>query len=141
MFAVNQILCMGYLCVLAVIDIKFRRLPVSILALGILYACGFQIITGNVSAVQSLAGAGVGICFLGISKVTEEAFGYGDSLLILMLGICLGLWNLMFLLINAFLLSAVISVIALLARKFHRKTQIPFVPFLAMGYGILMIVG
>lgn len=46
----------------------------------------------------------VGILFLLISKVTEEGFGYGDSLAILILGIYLGFWGLIGVLSGAFLL-------------------------------------
>ena len=40
------------------------------------------------------AGIGVGVLFLLVSKVTEEAIGYGDSVAIMILGGYLGFWKL-----------------------------------------------
>ena len=51
------------------------------------------------------------------------------SLLILLLGVAVGFWNLISLLAIAFFLSAVVSAAALVFGKFHRKTTVPFVPF------------
>ena len=69
---------------------------------------------------------------MGISRLTEEKIGYGDSLLIIVLGTFLGMWKLLILLLGAFGLAAAVSI--LLKRKFTRKSMIPFVPFLTVAY-------
>ena len=79
--------------------------------------------------------------FFRISKMTRESFGYGDSLLILLLGVAVGFWNLISLLAIAFFLSAVVSAAALVFGKFHRKTTVPFVPFLGIGYFFVRVLG
>ena len=77
-----------------------------------------------------------------VSKVTQENFGYGDSLLILLLGVGVGFWNLLILLIIAFLLLSVMILTAVLVfGKIHKKATIPFVPFLWIGYLGLIILG
>ena len=88
-----------------------------------------------------LFGAAAGCIFLMISKMTRESFGYGDSLLILLLGVVVGFWNLISLLAIAFFLSAVVSAAALVFGKFHRKTTVPFVPFLGIGYFFVRVLG
>lgn len=134
MFEIGQIGCGVYLCMLSVIDIWIRRLPVLGLAAGGIAAaiwCAYQ---GEIPPVLSLAGAATGVVFIGVSKVTEEGFGYGDSILILVLGIYLGFWNLLGVLLGAFFLSAGFAVIALYFRMFNRNTGYPFVPFLCTSY-------
>ena len=86
-------------------------------------------------------GAGVGIVFLLASRVTGESFGYGDSILIMIMGGFLGFWDILSLLTAAFLLAAVFSVIMLVRKKFNRKTAFPFVPFLMIAYTGGMILG
>lgn len=49
------------------------------------------------------AGIGVGVLFLLVSKVTEEAIGYGDSVAIMILGGYLGFWKVVGVLAAAFL--------------------------------------
>ena len=81
------------------------------------------------------AGIGVGVLFLLVSKVTEEAIGYGDSVAIMILGGYLGFWKVVGVLAAAFFTSGVCSVI--LEFRGRVKTM-PFFPFLTLGY-ILML--
>lgn len=85
--------------------------------------------------VDDLAGIGVGVLFFLVSKVTEEAIGYGDSVAIMILGGYLGFWKVVGVLAAAFFTSGVCSVI--LAFRGRVKTM-PFFPFLTLGY-ILML--
>ena len=87
--------------------------------------------------VDDLAGicAGVGVLFLLVSKVTEEAIGYGDSVAIMILGGYLGFWKVVGVLAAAFFISGVCSVILAFRR---RVKTMPFFPFLTLGY-ILML--
>ena len=75
-----------------------------------------------------------GFLFMGISRLTEEKIGYGDSLLIIVLGTFLGMWKLLILLLGAFGLAAAVSILLMIKRKFTRKSMIPFVPFLTVAY-------
>lgn len=83
----------------------------------------------------------MGIVFLLISRVSGESFGYGDSILILIIGIFLGFWNLMYLLLGAFSMAAVFSAVMMIKHRFNRKSSFPFVPFLAAAYLGGMFIG
>ncbi|MCI9441687.1 MAG: hypothetical protein HFH15_10740 [Ruminococcus sp.] len=137
----STLCCVGYLCYLSVLDIKTQRLPDRLLAAGVVVAL-LQLFLGiSPSIILSLAGAAVGMAFLGISKVTGEAFGYGDSIVILILGLSLGLWNLLALLMLSFLLAAGCSTVLLAKFNFQRKTTFPFIPFLVASYVLVLIFG
>lgn len=141
MCELNQGFCICYLLGLTAFDIRSRRLPVCLLAAGAGAAAAYQMISSTVPGMLSLAGAAVGIVFLAVSKVTEEAFGYGDSLLIFVLGIYLGFWDLLCLLVVSFTLAAGFAMIVLAVRHFKRKTVFPFVPFLSAGYFVMILFG
>ena len=89
-----------YLIILSVMDIKRRKLKLTVL----------------------------------LSGVLEEAFGYGDSVLILIMGGFLGFWDILALLTGAFILAAAFSLILLIRSRFQRKDTFPFVPFLTAAY-------
>lgn len=131
----------GYLAVLAVIDIRKRKLDLLILTAGFLFIPAGVLCGGRTPAVYLAAGAAVGVVFLGISRVTKQAFGYGDSILIIIIGGFLGFWDILSLLAGAFTLAAVFSLILLIQRRFRRKDCFPFVPFLAAAYIGGMAVG
>lgn len=141
MFEISQIGCGVYLFMLSAADVWMRKLPVWALAAGGVAAGVVRIYQNRVPVILVFAGAAVGVVFLAVSKVTEEGFGYGDSLLILILGIYLGFWNLLGILLGAFLLSALFAIFALSCRKFNRNTGYPFVPFLLASYVVWMFLG
>lgn len=141
MYEVSQIGCGVYLCMLSVIDIWTRRLPVWILGAGGIAAGIWCACQGKLPPILSLAGAAVGLVFIGVSKITEEGFGYGDSILILVLGTYLGFWNLLGVLVGAFVMSAVFAIAALSFHRFNRNTGYPFVPFLCLSYIVWICLG
>lgn len=130
-----------YLTVLSVMDLRRRRLKLSFLMAGLVFPLLAGVWIREVSAIQLAAGAAVGAVFLAVSKVTEEAFGYGDSILITIAGCFLGFWNILSLLIAAFLMAAAFSVFLLVRKGFRRKDSFPFVPFLTAAYIGGMAVG
>ena len=136
-----RILFALYLCVLTVMDIRRKRLNLVFLLSGFLLVAAGIFAARQIHPLLLLTGGGVGLVFFVTSKVTGEAFGYGDSLLILIMGSFLGFWDILSLLTAAFLLAAVFSAVMLVGRKFSRKTAFPFVPFLAIAYTGGMIFG
>lgn len=86
-----------------------------------------------------LAGVLPGCVCLMLSRISQEALGYGDSMLILVIGISLGLERCMTLVCWAFILSGIWALILLVVRRIGRKREMPFVPFLLIGYGVMML--
>ena len=63
----------------------------------------------------------MGVCLLGIAKVTGESLGYGDGLLFLVTGIYIGGWDNCSLLMTSLILVFVFAIIQILVRK--KKVQ------------------
>ena len=123
-----------YMIVLSVRDIRERRMSLLLLLSGVPLAVGSFFCGRDVPAVILISGAAVGIVFLAVSRGTKEAFGYGDSLLIVIMGMMLGFWEILSVLLAAFLLAAVFSAVLLFRNHFDRKASFPFVPFLTAAY-------
>lgn len=141
MSEMSQIGYAVYLCILSIIDIWLQRIPLWLVAAGGAGAVIVRACQTEVPLVLVLAGAGAGAIFLVISRITREAFGYGDSLLIVIMGIFLGLWNLLGVLLGAFLFSSAFAVIFLISKGLDRKAGYPFVPFLLISYSIWLWFG
>ena len=136
-----QCIFLVYIAALAVVDFKYRKLPLKTLLSGLFIAAVGCLCGREISPVLLAAGGGMGIVFLLISRVSGESFGYGDSILILIIGIFLGFWNLMYLLLGAFSMAAVFSAVMMIKHRFNRKSSFPFVPFLAAAYLGGMFIG
>ena len=134
MWTLSQIIGMGMLSVLSIVDIQFRKVPVEILAAANLAVLVYQIMFQKEDLWLVLGGVAVGFVFLGISWVSRQKMGYGDSWAILILGIFLGLWGVLEVLAAAFLLLTLVSVVLLARKRMSRRLSVPFYPFLAAGY-------
>lgn len=121
--------------------LDIRRREISLL-LTVAYAgCGiiYSILQGrNIQDV--LIPAGIGILFLAAGLISRGAIGAGDCWILLALGALLDTETYIRMLCIGFFLAAFWSGILLVIRRKSRKTEIPLVPFLLVGYigGILI---
>ena len=124
---------------MAVWDILYQKFRRSILLAVMCFMIVCRFFTGEIYPIEMLLGALIGLAFMGISKMSNEAIGYADSLLIVTLGILLGARKLLLVLWLAFSLAAVVSAAGLISKKFSRQAAIPFFPFLTLSYAGVMI--
>lgn len=109
MYEIGEICFGGYLCVVSMWDIRKREIPVWLIAAGGILSASLGYFHGKIPLVLMVTGALVGGVFLLISRLTQEAFGYGDSLMIAVTGVYLGFWNVLYLLVWAYVLAAVLQ--------------------------------
>ncbi len=91
MWTISKVLAMAVLTGLSVMDYRIRKVPRDVLLLCMAGVIIYQVLTGNVDWKLSVAGGLSGI-LLWMSKITNEAIGYRDSLAILILGY-VGMWD------------------------------------------------
>lgn len=123
-----------YLLVGAWIDYKYQELPLIYLIAGGCVSLIYQSLILPLTWEIWLAGVATGICFILFSKWTQEALGYGDGILIMVLGSFLGMWKIAMLLVIAFSVSGVIAIVGMIMKKWKRDARLPFIPFLLVGY-------
>ncbi len=137
----RQIADIGIGIVLAAIgymDLRRRYLPVWVLALFNVVSIALCILIRRNGLFSVLGGVCIGAIFFLTSRLTHEAIGYGDSWLILSLGIYLGLRKILGIIFVASLLACAGSLFLCLARDWQKKRGLPFVPFLAAAYGLVV---
>ncbi len=84
--------------------------------------------------IDVILGASVGILFLGISRWTKEAIGYGDSLLMTLLGAYLGIWGILNTMLIASILCGIVVLIGFATKQIKNSSRIPFLPFVFVGF-------
>jgi len=121
----------------SVYDWKYYGLPVWLLLISILGGLGgalYSLLGKDASLINVGMAFLPGVIALILSYITREQLGYGDGLLILALGGCLGLQQTIVVVGIALGASFVTSVALVLSRKVSRTQKIPFVPFLCVGW-------
>ena len=136
-----QIAFAVFLVVLAVADVRKKRLPLLLLLSGGFFIIAQSFCDRDISVISLAAGGMTGVLFLFVSRITKESFGYGDSILILIMGTFLGFWDILYLLMGAFHMAAVFSAVMLIKPRFDRKGSFPVVPFLTIAYIGGMLLG
>lgn len=131
-----------YLMILTIMDMKWKKLHFLFLLSGGCISGAGYFLGREIPFLLLAAGGAVGILFLLISRMTGESLGYGDSILILIMGTFIGFWNLLYLLMTAFFAAAFFSIVMMIRNRFNRKSSFPFVPFLTAAYiGGMIIAG
>lgn len=89
---------------------------------------------GTVSWQSRIGGAMMGVVLLVFAYFSREAIGIADGVIILVSGVAFGLYETVVLCFMAALYAGAVSGVLLLVKKAGRKTRIPFLPFLLLGY-------
>lgn len=84
--------------------------------------------------LSSLVGTLPGIFLLAVGWATHQEVGYGDGVVLLIIGIYLGFSAGISIFLTALLFIAPVSLFYIACRKAGRKKKLPFIPFLLAGY-------
>lgn len=125
----------------AIEDIKKRRITVWYLPIFGGLGVVLQALSHNRSVAEIFLGMGVGLAICLLSRCTRGSIGAGDGLVLTVTGIFLGGSSNVELLMTGLLYAAVFSLGILIFGKKNRRQEIPFVPFLFLGYLTMIMIG
>lgn len=134
MCKVAECVIAGFLAAAACQDWRTKKVSCLLLSVMTVVTLGMQFLIIKENLLSILGGAAVGALFFLLSKSTREAVGYGDSWVILLLGIFLGGKDVLQVVLWAALFSSVFSIIYCIRHGFRGKQTVPFIPCLAAAY-------
>ncbi len=136
--AVRELCCMPTLLWLALQDKKYYGIkPLGVVLASLLLLCGGCF--GKAGWQSRLGGVAVGIVVLMFAYFSKEAIGVADGIIISVCGVAFGLYETVLLCFLAAVYAAGYAVVLLLLKKAGRKSRIPFLPFLLLGYVTMRI--
>ena len=118
-------------------DIKEQQVPLQVSFIGGVVGVLLSVYQERVS-LDVLIALVPGISILIIGKLSQERVGYGDGIVISILGLFYSLeevWRICF---CAFMFSAGIALVLLVLWKKKGNETIPFIPFLLLGWFVNM---
>ena len=130
-----KLICI-WLCIISYEDWKTRLISVKWLWIGGFLIIADTIICLNISIdtiiiPSRIMGMIFGSMFLLVSRFSGQRLGYGDSILMTMLGAYVGLDTFITMMFIAFGLCFVIGK---MARRYRGWDSIPMIPFITVGY-------
>ena len=139
---VFQFLVLIIMIVSSVEDIRKKEVPLWEIALcGLVSAaaCMFGVFTGTPDPLGVLSSLLPGIAILIIGRISGEGVGYGDGFLLLAAGPALGSGAAIMGLVIALFTCGILSGVLVAIRRAGRRSRVPFVPFLTLGMGAMIL--
>ena len=115
------------------LDIRKREISIPVTLMFGLAGVAYSITTGR-TMTDYLIPAAIGIFILACSILTRGQVGMGDGWLLMALGCMMRMESYIQMACIGMLLAAACSGVLLLVFRKSRKTEIPLVPFLLLGY-------
>ena len=137
----QNIVTMTALLICSYVDIRYQKVEKRVAGIYALLVLAGRITEGINGMAILFAGLVPGIFFLFVSFVTRQGIGYGDSILILILGASVGLQREMKILLAAFGISGIWAGVLLYRKRGNMKQEFPFVPFLLIGTVLALLAG
>ncbi len=128
-------------------DLEKGKIPNSVILTGVILGLYMSLIFWPVHFINSLiaflAGGGIMIFWAITGKLLfkKESLGAGDIKLVAMVGIFLGLHNILLALFLSFLLASLVGIFMILLKKAQMNSRLPFAPFLTIGALISLMYG
>lgn len=130
----QNLLTAAVLAICACTDLKSHRIYKKITVGYFLMSVPGHLFAGTFSLPSLAAGVLPGMFCLAVSWITRQSLGYGDSILITVCGVSIGIQKCVAVAVTAFLGAGIWGILLLLFRKADREREIPFVPFLLGGF-------
>ena len=129
---------LGILGGFGIYDLLYKKIPIRAVVVFGVSVLGYRVYAGA-GIGELLAGLVPGAMLLLTSFCTKESIGYGDGMVLCVLGIFLGIRRSLAVFGMALVFAALSAIILLALKKAGRKTELPFLPCLFAGYLLSLV--
>lgn len=132
-----------WLGALAVSDLRWKRVPVWLLAAGGIIVTVMSVNRfeqGIEGAAELVWGLMPGVLLLLMAVITNKA-GIADGIVLLLLSLSLGYRECIVSFVLSFLIMSIMSLLLLVLHKVKGNSKLPYLPFLLAGYMMQALAG
>lgn len=131
---VIDILVLVFLLWESIEDIKSQKISlIFVLMFGVL-ALAVKIFMYEVSLAEMFNDVLIGMFCLCMARITGQAIGYGDGVVLIILGIFVGIRKTVITLFIAFGLMMIVAMVMLIRKGFRYNATMPFIPCIFLAY-------
>ena len=134
---VEQIILAMGLFINAILDIKKRQISVLVVLLMAIFEIGYKFYYDLILFPECILSIIPGLIMIIISFFSEQSIGYGDGLLVMCLGLYMMVEQILFIGIISVTIAGVFAIILVIFGHKKKNYEIPFVPFMVIGYGMM----
>lgn len=136
----KEVMTAAWLVPMSIMDTRSRKVPAWMLWIGTAAAVGvllYEGINGGLNGWQECRALLPGAIMLAVAYATGKA-GPADGIILMLLGVLMGYEDCVAVSLGGLFLIALFSAVLLTLRRVKKDTRIPFVPFLAVSWLIVV---
>lgn len=137
----SQVVVMVFLILCSYLDVKYRRIPVSVYPIFMLISAAVVVCEGRLDWRTWMIGMIPGIIMIVISFISHEKIGYGDSISIALMGILYKYEMVLSVCAVGFGIIFLAGLIMMITGKAKLSDRLPFMPFLMVGNIWVVLAG
>ncbi len=123
----------AFLWICSIGDLRNRQISVRLCMITGVLGVVMQWVMGTHKPGDLILGVAVGIGFLVLAFLTREKIGFGDGMVLIVLGILVGGFQSLNILLWGLILCTLWGILMIVFFKVERGSTVPFVPFLAIA--------
>lgn len=130
------ILIVFWLGILAGIDLRYKKIPIWLLAVSGMIMTSVsltEIFMVGMQGMQLFWGMLPGVGMVMIALISKKA-GWADGIVLALLGVMVGFRACAFSFILSMLMISLVSLVLLISKRVSQNTKLPYLPFLWIGY-------
>jgi len=132
--------CYGFLVVVSLIDLKFRRVPNRLVYPAIVLAVIYQVLSAPAALVPIAIGGVMAFAIFYLTAwLRPGELGGGDIKLATLIGISFGFPRVVWALLVGAGLGAAVAVAFIIILRRSAKSRIPYAPFLCLGAWVALV--
>ena len=128
-----------WLGIQSIFDLKYKEIPIGLSILGSLIGIGFCVFEKR-SITDVILSCLPGLFAIAFSWISKEMMGYGDGIVLIVMGIYLPISQMLSIGIQAFTIAGVVALMLLVVFQKKGKYRLPFIPFLGLAYGCEVLI-
>lgn len=137
---VQSCVLFGTLAVHSIEDMRDKKITVTITLFSGILGIMLHLLFQNQSIFEMLAGMFTGVLIWMLSVATGGKIGAGDGIVFMLTGLYLGWTRNLLLMFLSFSFAGIFGVFLIVFLRYGSRERIPFVPFLLLGYTLMMIM-
>lgn len=123
-----------WLGILSIFDLKYKEIPLSFSLLGGLVGIGFCVMEQR-ELLGLIVSCLPGFLVLLFAWISKEVMGYGDGIILIVMGMYLPISRLLAMGLQAFAIAGIVALMLLVLFRKKGNDRLPFIPFLGLAYG------
>ncbi len=131
---ISKIFILLFLFVAAFIDYQKKEIPIILPIVGFIPAITLSLITKTPVFLDMVLGCLIGCLSIILSKITKQAIGYGDGMILICTGVALGFLKNLILVALSLIIAACTCALLMFVKRKRTKDEVAFIPFLLGGY-------